>query len=149
MLSRSAVWLASSSPPSAIRSKKLVGGSCLLSPYHDRLPGADDGPQSFDRTDLARLVEHHQVEVDRSRWNVLGDRERAHHEDRLDALDRPACLLHEPTDGQVAGLLLELPLEDAQLAAAVVAWKLLPVPLGDQRPVVVELRHGPVRGTGR
>ncbi|MDE0073462.1 MAG: hypothetical protein OXR82_10235 [Gammaproteobacteria bacterium] len=41
----------------------------------------------------------------------------------------------------MAGLLLELPAEDAQLAAALVARQLLPVALGDQRPVVVELRH--------
>ena len=41
----------------------------------------------------------------------------------------------------MAGLLLEFPLEDAQLAAAVMARKLFPVALGDDRPVAVELRH--------
>ena len=41
----------------------------------------------------------------------------------------------------MTGLLLELPPQHAQLAAPLVTRKLLPVTFGDQRPVVVKLRH--------
>ena len=114
----------------------------LLAVAHDhRLPAPDDRSQRLDRTHLARLVEHDQVEDDRPRRDILGDRQRAHHEYRLDALDRAPRLCHQPPDRQVTTLLLELPPEHAKLAASVLTRKLLPVALGDQRPVVVELRH--------
>ena len=41
----------------------------------------------------------------------------------------------------MARLLLELAPQDAQLAAALVTRELLPMPLGDEGPVLVELRH--------
>ena len=54
MLSRSAVRLPSSSPSSAIRSKKLVGGSCLLSPTTTAcLPRTSAPSASTGRTWLA------------------------------------------------------------------------------------------------
>ena len=114
----------------------------LFAVAHDHgLLAPKDRSQGLDRTHLARLVEDHEVEADRAGRDVLRDRQRAHHEDRLDRLDRASRPLHEHADRKVTPLLLEFALEHAQLAAAVLARELLPVPLGDPGPVVVELGH--------
>ena len=115
------------------------GGRELLAVSHDhRLPPPHDGAHGVHRAHLAGLVEDHHVEAQRPRRNVLRDRERAHHEDRLDALDGVARADHELAHGQVAALLLELAPQHRQLAAAAASGNALPVQLGDQRLVVQE-----------
>ena len=125
-------------PPADVEEARR--GELLAVAHHDGLPSPQDRTHRLGRPHLAGLVEDDHVEGDRSRRDVLGDRERAHHEDGLDGLDRAPRLLHEGAHREVAALLLKLAPEDGELPAPTVPGEPLPVESGDVDPVGLELR---------
>ena len=95
-----------SSSSFTIRLKKLVGGSCMSSPTTMSWSQRAIAPKRILRAHLACFVDHQQVELHAPRRQELRDRQGAHQEHRLEALDRLAGLLHQLADGfQPAGLL--------------------------------------------
>src|SRR5690606_16934464 len=83
----------------------------------DHLRAARDGPDRILGRDLARLVEDHDVELDRARIEELSHRERAHEEAGLETKERVRDLLEELADRLVPALAANLSLEDPQLRA--------------------------------
>ena len=111
----------SSSPPSAL--KKAARRQLTRVAGHDQLRSPGERAEGVDRLDLARLVEHQQIEAQRPRRQELGDRRGAHHEHRLDRLDRLRGAREQLPDRQVAALLGELALEQAELADLIAALR--------------------------
>ncbi len=71
----------------------------LIVTNDDRLAAADDRSERLYRLHLARFIEHDDVELDASRRKVGGNRHRAHHENRLDCLNRSSGLRDDLPDG--------------------------------------------------
>ena len=65
-------------------------------------------PERVDRLHLARFVDHQDVKLNRPGSQELCDRQRTHHEDWFDRLDRLASLLDEPANREVAPSLFKL-----------------------------------------
>ena len=83
----------------------------------DGLLASRDRAEGVDGFHLTRLVEHDQVELDGVRWQILRDRHRAHHEDGFDRLNAASCLLDQLANRKVPTLLVDLPLDDSELAS--------------------------------
>jgi len=79
-----------------------------ISDDHNLL-GAGYGAQGINRRNLTRLVNQQQIELYGTRFEILSDRNRAHHEHGLDCLNGSPCLSKELPDRQMAALLLNLP----------------------------------------
>ena len=95
--------------------------------HHHGLGRAENGAEGVHGTNLAGLVEDHEIEGQLARGQVGGDGQRAHHEDRFHRLQGPSRLAHEAADGQEAPLLVELPLDDRELAPLVEMREFFPM----------------------
>jgi hypothetical protein len=113
---------------------------------HDELVAADDRADRVLCRHLARLVEDDQVEVVVLRVEELRDRQRAHHEARLDRLDRAVRLVERATQRRVAAGAGELRPQEAHVPADVRREQPLLDPFAqtvDQRRAVL-LQHAAV-----
>ncbi len=84
-------------------------------PHHDDLAAACNRAESVFGPDLAGLVDQQQVELCRTRRQVLCDRDRAHQEDRLDPLHHLARRAHDLPDWLVTALLGHLAAQEPHL----------------------------------
>src|SRR6202047_1105300 len=76
----------------------------LLVAHDDDPAAARDKTQGVLRAQLICLVDDEEIEIDRTRWQELRDRDRAHEKNRLDFLDRAARRLHQLAQRHVSAL---------------------------------------------
>ena len=88
---------------------------------HDDLPGPSDGAKRVHGLDLRSLVHDKEVIGHLAGRQELGDRERAHHHDRLQRLDGGPRPLHELADRHVTAALGHLTPKDPYRTHAPVA----------------------------
>ena len=85
----------------------------LVVAHHHNLAAPRDRAQGVLGPYLAGFVDHQQIELDPAGRQVLGDRERAHQEHRLEPLDGFARLFHELADRFEIPRLADLVIDDA------------------------------------
>ena len=94
--------------------KNRVGGSCLLSPTTICFARAT-APRASTGLHLTGFVDQQEIELDGARFEVLRYRDRAHHEHRLDRLNRTPCLGEKSADRQLPPFLFDLPVDQPHL----------------------------------
>ena len=84
---------------------------------HD-LARTRDGAERILRTHLRGLIDDEEIELHRSGWKELGDRNRAHERNGLDLLQNRPCFRDKPADRLVTPLLADLRSDGAHGAHA-------------------------------